>query len=217
MEDHPVRVMGMAKVSSGWASGTLQVTVGSTTAAVPLDDVTSAIVVAIRTAEVLRALGVGTAQPYATEAGVVGWACSSDFAYGASGTIRTRMGLASVASGTNVVGTGAHLGGWYPDHGLAMDGPMIRTTAAPTMADGSGSARLQPASSTINLAAYADLADVWTLEDDLGQGSIWDVWAGGRWRGRLRVEEVERVREGRAAAHAMLKISAKTYFDIVQS
>ena len=217
MQDHPVRAMGMAKVSSGWASGNLQLTVGSSTTSVPLDDVSSAIVMATRVAAVLRGLGL-TVTPYATEAGVLAWSCSGSFAYSASGVIQSRLGLASTASGSHVFGTGAHYQGWYPEHGMRIMGSAaLFTEDALTVADGSASTGPQLGGDALRLEAHASIAQIWQLEDDFTSGDAWDLWAAGRWRGRLRVENVERMRLGKTATHAKLSIDARTHYAVISS
>ena len=208
--------MGMARVSSGWASGNVALTVGGTTVALPLDDITSAVAMALRVAEVLTALGL-TVQPYATEAGVLAWSASSDFAWSAAGVIQSRLALSSSGSGTHVTATGAHYGGWYPAHGMSLEQPVIATVDGLPVADGSGATGAIPGGQRLRLEAHGDLSAIWALEDDLGLGSLWDLWAGGRWRGRLRVEEVERRRLGRAANHASLSLVGRAYFAMVTS
>ena len=209
--------MGLAKVSSGWASGNLQVTVGSETTSVPLQSITSAVEMSMRLAAVLRGLGL-TVTPYATEAGVLAWSCSGTFAYSASGVIQSRLGLASTASGSHVFATGAHYDGWYPEHGLRLLAPLaLATGPASPVADGSRCTGVQLGSSVVRLEAHASLAQIWALEDDFAADAVWDLWAAGRWRGRLRVEGVERVRHGKTADHAYLRIKARSYFDVVTS
>lgn len=205
----PLNVVGMAKVLTGW-SGSLSVTVGATTVAVPVDTRTSVIVLAQRITAVARGLGVSV-EAYATAAGVLTWAAASTISINASGVIATRMSLAATTTGTTLSGTGAHADGFYPGHGMRIEAPADSTTLeAPTAAGGYTAAPVMTPR-PVSLRAYGVMADMWTHAADFGGDVVWDVWGSPGYWGRLRVDAVRRDRMGKAADAASLVMSGRSY------
>ena len=214
----PLNVMGMAKVLTGW-TGSLTVTVGGVAVAVTPQASTSAIVLAMRVGDILRAFGLSGVQ-YASSTGVLGWDASGTFTLAATGVIATRMGLAASSTGTTVTGTGAHQDGFYPEHGMSLDVPVGSFAVVPSLADGSAAVGPLNASQSLRLTAHGDLDDIWTLEAAFNTDQPWDLWAAGVHRARLKVNSVSRERVGlgvSASPVGRLSIQATSYQDVVRA
>lgn len=212
------RVMGLAKVTSGWA-GSLSVTVGAATVAVGFEPITSPIVVAHYVAATVASFGI-TVETYANQLGHIYWQASSDFSYTASGAVRTKMNLAaSMGPGTLLAGSGAHQDGVYPTMGMKISEPMLASSNVPALADGSGSPGIMPETQRLGIDIFGSAAEMWTREAEFAAGDLWDVWAANRYIGRLRIEDVQRVREGRLAGGVgvmqRLRVQGTSYYDPV--
>ena len=206
------RSIGLAKVLTGW-TGSLTVTVGATAVGIVPSETTSAIELAGRIDVVLSALG---AQPYgadASAAGVISWRAAGSFTLAASGVIQSRLGVAATATGTTVTGTGAHAGGFYPAQGMLVDTPLLASSTAQPMADASGGIGALPSVARVAVEAHDTLAYLWAFEAEFGGDLMWDLWAGGRYRGRMRIDDVKRSRLGKSAERATLSLSGAAIFE----
>ena len=197
--------MGMAQVLAGW-SGTLSVTVGATTVPIAPDARTSAIVLALAIADTGTALGAA-AVAYASATGALSWESATAMRIDCSGVIRTRLNMAASTSGTKLGALGAHLDGFYPEHGMVLREAMHATTTVASIADGSGGVFGQAAARTLALEVHGTLANIWTYEAVFDADQAWDLWHGSAHAGRLRVDSVTRERLGKS--HEIGRISVK--------
>ena len=206
------RAIGLAKVLTGW-TGSLTVTVGGVPVGITPSEPTSAVELAVRVDTVLTALG---AQPHGvqvSEAGVLVWSAVASFTLAATGVIQTRLNVAASTTATTVTGAGVHADGFYPARGMSIDSPMMATSQATTMADAAGSTGALAAVSSARLTANDTLQALWAFEDDFGTDQLWDLWAGGYYRARLRIEQVTRERLGTSAEAGRLSMQAAGVFE----
>jgi len=199
----------MAKVLTGW-SGTLSVTVGASTVAVPVELRTSAIVLADRAAAIARGMGVSV-EAYATAAGVLTWSAASTISINASGVIASRMNLAATTTGTTLSGAGAHTDGFYPAHGMRIDAPSDGTGRTMPTAAGSYTTAPRREPQPVRAQAFGTMADVWTYAAAFGGDVVWDVWGFQGYWGRLRIDTVERERQGTSSENATLRLGGRSY------
>ena len=62
-------------------------------------------------------------------------------------------------------------------------------------------------------SGYVTLAYLWAFEAEFGGDLMWDLWAGGRYRGRMRIDDVKRSRLGKSAERATLSLSGAAIFE----
>lgn len=206
------RAIGLAKVLTGW-TGSLTVTVGATAVPIVPAEPTSAIELALRVDLVLGALG---AQPYGasvSEAGVLTWRAVSSFTLAATSLIQSRLNVAATATGTTVTASGAHADGFYPSRGMLVGSPLFTCSTVRSVADGSGALNPLPLVTDLSLTVQGTLSELWALEDDFGADQMWDLWAGGTYRGRLRIDSAQRRRLGQSAEHGKLSLGASAIFE----
>lgn len=206
------RAAGMAKALTGW-TGAITVTVGGTASTVAIAEPASAIEVALQIDQTLMALGATALGVSVSDAGVLQWSALSSFTLAATLNSATRLNIPASTTGQTVTGSGAHADGFYPSGGLMIRDPFIASSTATSVANSIGNTGVQPMSKSITLEAHADLSEIWTLEDDFSDDQLWDLWTGGRFRGRLRVLRVNRERLGKSAELARLTLDAETQQD----
>lgn len=205
------RNIGLAKVLTGW-TGTLSVQVGATLVPITPSEPTSAIELAMRVDIVLSALG---AQPVGVRAdgGVLSWSAGVSFTLAATGVIQSRLNVAASTTGTTVTGAGAHADGFYPAQGMLVRSPLFASSTASPMSDGSAAGNPLPMVATVSIEAHDTLSNLWTLEDDFSSDQLWDLWAGGGYRGRMRINSVKRNRLGKDARSARLLMQGESIFE----
>ena len=206
------RSIGFAKVLTGF-TGSLSVTVGSSTVAITPTEPTSAVELAFRVDQTLAALGAGPYGLRISAAGVFEWSAVSSFTLAASGVIKTRMNLATTASGTSVTSAGAHADGFYPSNGMIVRSPLISTTSPAPIADGSNAPTLRPVPTQTEVLVHANLSEIWGLEHDFDGDQLFDYHSGSSYQGRLRITSAVRVRDGKSHELAHLRLQAQAILD----
>ena len=206
------RSIGLAKVLTGW-TGSLTVTVGATAVPIVPSEPTSAVELALRVDVVLGALGASPYGASVSAAGVITWRAVSSFTLAATGVIRSRLNVAASTTGTTVTGSGAHADGFYPARGMLVESPMVASSTTMSVSDGAGAINPLPMTSTVSLEVHDTLANIWAHEASFNTDHMWDLWAGGVYRGRLRVEDANRSRIGISAEHAALRLSCVSVFE----
>jgi len=146
---------------------------------------------------------------FVNDSGVLVMKAGVSFTLAASGNTQTRLGVDASASGTEVTGTGVHLGGLYPA-GLKFKGFYLNKSTIKASAAGDGSNPLIWGTASGSVDILDTYENVWNFHETVypsGDIFVADLWMGGRSFGRYQVTKARMVHPGRKPDPATLRLS----------
>lgn len=190
--------------------GSVSVTIGATSATItPGDERASAASIWMDLVALATITHGSQFTGFVNDSGVLVIQAGVTFTLTASGNTQTRLGIAASASGTEVTGTGVHLGGLYPV-ALKLRGFYLSKKSVKSSAAGDGANSLIWGSDKGRADILDTYENVWNYMETLypsGDIFVTDIWMGGRSFGRYQVTSAQMGRPGVKPDPATLRIS----------
>ena len=202
-------VVGLAQVIDGW-TGYVRIVIGlNTTTITPSTTGTdSAIrIVLALVASAARETGADV-QAWADSTGKLRIYSSSTWRLVSSGTTMDRLTTPAsdvLSAGVTWEASTAHANGYYPSRGLAIRGAPAAFTSSHSSGEGAYAGANVLGTSSISFTGYETLADQWTDELAMSDGSTWDLWRDGFYVLRARMGRTTRARWGSLGSEATLR------------